>query len=842
MACGLWEPGYFCTLPTHPMRKRWPWLLAIVLVLLGAGAFVGDRLLRGRGHPGLGTFLKQWARNYPKSFAMDPPVIHITVNDAGMAVLEGVVERAREAGVIEQESEEVPAAFETDGRAFKGKVRIKGKMTDHVKGSKWSFRVMARKDGGFLGMKRFSLQHPGTRNYLCDWFYHRLMQGEGVVALRYGFCRVVLNEEDLGIYAYEEHFGPELLENNARLQGPLLRFDPSLFWLHRLNGIEGDPVHDAYGAYQAAALDAYGTKDIAADPEQRRYFEQAVALADAFRRGELPAGEVFDVDRTARRLAVLDLIGGHRSMDWSDVKFYFDPATQRLEPVSYESVSAFPTKQLAAAYRCTGPFRQEDDLHTAFFKDPAIFAAYVHHLERVSRKEYLDSAFAALAGPLDTAAATLYGEFPYKELDHAIYYRNQEAIRTLLDLPKGFHAYDQGVRNDTLTLALVPIESLPVQVDSLVLADGRRIAPARPVVLPSRGYGQVGTPVDVPFIVPQATDSLLAEGMRIAYHVPGASVTREEKVFPFALRSPAGAGLLAHRAPTMATFPFITVDEAKKEVRIAPGSWTVDRDLVIPAGYTVRASAPLKLSLVRGAALVSRSALQWVASEDAPILITSPDSSSKGVHVLEAPGRSRLTQVRFITLGRASDTDTDVSFYRSDVSLEHVSFRGADNTLLDVALAEARLHACVFERGADQLKAHFARMELSDTRFADAGDDALTLEGGGCSMADGAVQGSRGIAVKATVGARLSLSGCSIRTAATGIEGKEGAVVTVKGGDIAGAPAVHAGKNEMRYGPVRIVVEHTAVEGGADAFRSGGRSLITVDGRRIGRKDRAKKE
>ena len=36
-----------------------------------------------------------------------------------------------------------------------------------------------QKGGGFMGMKRFSLQHPGTRNYLYEWFYQQLSRGEG---------------------------------------------------------------------------------------------------------------------------------------------------------------------------------------------------------------------------------------------------------------------------------------------------------------------------------------------------------------------------------------------------------------------------------------------------------------------------------------------------------------------------------------------------------------------------------------------------------------------------------------------------------------------------------------
>src|SRR5436190_12370360 len=214
-------------------KKKWLTILVVLAGLLACGAWVADRALKKRDHPGLRVFLGQWARNYPASFAVEPEELSITVEPAELERLQKVVDAARARGVIiPEDNEYVSATVEGKDGTFKAKIRIKGKLTDHVQGSKWSLRVIAKKDGGFKGMQRFSLQHRGTRNYLCDWFYHRLSQGEGIIALRYGFIRLHFNDEDLGVYAYEEHFGPELLEHNGRLEGPLFRFDPSLFWQH----------------------------------------------------------------------------------------------------------------------------------------------------------------------------------------------------------------------------------------------------------------------------------------------------------------------------------------------------------------------------------------------------------------------------------------------------------------------------------------------------------------------------------------------------------------------------------------------------------------------------------
>lgn len=824
-------------------KKRALWVIS-VLALMGGLAFTADRFLKSRAHPGLGRFMHQWATNYPASFAVEPPVIKLSIGEKDMEFIQEVVDRALEKGVIEQEGNDyVEAKVEAAEGTFKAKVRIKGKMTDHVSGRKWSFRVIAKKDGGFLGMKRFSLQHPGTRNYLCDWLYHQLSRGEGIVALRYGFCRVELNGEDLGVYAYEEHFGPELLRNNGRLPGPLLRFDPALFWQHRLNGLDGVPVADAYGAYQAAALDAYGTDDLAQDPEGKARFEQALALVDAFRRGDKPASEVFHADLIGRRLALIDLVGGHHSMDWSDVKFYFDPGAQRLEPVSYESFSAFPTKELAGAYRFAGGFRQEDELHTQFLSDPVIMAAYVHHLERLSVPAYLDSAFAALKGPLDTASATIYREFPYKELDRSIYYANQKAIRRLMAAPRPLHAYAQGLEGDTLVLMVVPSDALPVQVDSLVLPDGRRYAPRSRTIVPCRPRGGVGRPMEVRFLTGPLNDSLLSDKVELACRFLGSSVVRTVPLQPFGLRTVQSLAMPGQKAATFRSFPFVDVDDQAQVVRIRPGAWTVDRDLVIPSGYTVEALAPLKLSLSKGAELVSRSPLRWVGNDEMPIVVTSPDSSSLGVHVIEAAGQSRLDHVHFTGLMRYADEQVrpaELSFYRSNVSMEHCRFTGTSAALVDLSLGEAQLRSCTFAGASDQLELHFVRAQVSGSRFDGAKDDAVSVEGGGLSLSLSVIAGARGLGVKATVNAKVTLSSTELKGLGIGLEGREGASIIMTGGMLDATKAIHAGKEEMRYGPVSVELQDVDAPNAETTTKCGAGSSVVLNGKKVGETKAAK--
>ncbi len=814
------------------MRSRKAIIGAAVLALVAGTAWFADRQLKHRDHPGLVTFIKQVARNYPASFNMEPVELVLNVKDEDLAELQRVVEEARERGVILPEGRDyVPAEITGPEGTFKAKVRIKGKMTDHVKGSKWSFRVVAKKDGGFLGMQRFSLQHPGTRNYLCDWFFHRLSAGEGMTALRYGFIRLSFNGEDLGVYAYEEHFGPELLAHNGRVKGPVFRFDPSLFWVHRLNEMRKVKYDEAFAAYQAASLDAFGTGDLEKDSLARAQFAEACGLIDGFRRGELRASEVFNVELLARRHALLDLVGGHHSMDWSDVKFYYDPVLRRVEPVAYESFSAHPIRNLAGSWRYVGRQRADMDLHDAYFNDPELFKAYVRALERLARPSYLDSAFAALKPALDSAAATIYREFPYKELDRSIYYANQRTIQRLLDVPKGFHAYLQQRTADSVVVAVVPIEALPMEVKGLVLANGKVVAPVGNVIVPSRKQGQVGAPITMRFKL-GADMELPAKDLAIRYSVLGASVTKELEVFAQAL--PLISKPLLPAAMSLAELAreeMIAVDTAASVITIRPGRWVLDHDLSLPPGFTVKATAPLHIDLRNGARIISRAPLEWRGLEDAPIVINSGNASGGGLRVVDPGGPSVLAHVRIEGLGPADGTPAMV-FHAADLRMTDCALAGdPGRDLLTVVRGTTKLERVLVRGGRDQLSLYYTKATLTGVQMDAAADEAMVVHGGVVDLQGVRMALAKGVGIKAGHGAVLNVRDGHLDANGNGLEIGEGSVLRLEGGSVrSGATGIVVRKVERYLGPSRVEVKGVEITGTEAPLRSAEGNTVLRDG------------
>ncbi len=84
----------------------------------------------------------------------------------------------------------VPAMIQHGDEAIKVKLRLKGDHIDHLQGKKWSFRIIVKGNNTILGMKRFSIHHPKTRNYLNEWLFHQTLRRDrlrkflGLISIR----------------------------------------------------------------------------------------------------------------------------------------------------------------------------------------------------------------------------------------------------------------------------------------------------------------------------------------------------------------------------------------------------------------------------------------------------------------------------------------------------------------------------------------------------------------------------------------------------------------------------------------------------------------------------------
>lgn len=737
-------------------------LLFFILGVCVCG-FFASRMLQTKGYTGLWDFITTFSSNYWAGMDADPENISIEIKDKDFKFLEKNRNAALERGVIinDLDGDYVSAELEYQGKKIKVKLRLKGHMTDHLQNDKWSFRIKVKDKDSFMGMKRFSIQHPGTRGYVYEWIYHELMKREGVIALRYKFINVTVNGRDWGIYAVEENFENELIDNNARKRGPIIRFNPDMYWVHRYNMMEKKSSVDEYATYYSANPEAYREADVLSDSTQRSYYLKAIALIEGMRIGKLGMEQVFDISRLAKFHAIIDLVGGENSIDWSDVKYYYNPITQRLEPIAYESFTDFTMKKIAGTYKYVqlDSNTNYENWHTNLFSNQQFFKEYIKELERISSPVYLDNFFSEANSDLKKNLAIVYKEFPYKKFDKQGYYRNQKMIKKILETPNVFHAYYSSVSNNQIHLQLGSIESLPIEITSLFVG-GKLAVSSVPVILPAKQFGQYVDYKDCFFSLPKDirwNDSMISS-LKVNYSILGSKNEKELSVHPFPhTDNEFISDDLKNKKSTITDFTFLEVNELTKTILIKSGKQILTKDLIIPSGYKLVAYSGVLIDMKNNSKIISYSPLIFEGTEDEAILIESSDSTSQGIQVINANG-SVLKYVIFKNLPKINDQQWArtgaITFYESSVVFKNCSFYNCKsedavnlirskfsfteslfnnmaNDALDIDFSEGEVNNCVFEYcNENALDITMGKVKVKSLYINSVGNKAINVKAG----------------------------------------------------------------------------------------------------------------
>lgn len=732
----------------------------VAALLIGVGAVASDVAA-------LADRELLWSLIYPPepeiaaaSGDVDPLYLSIDWEDLGK--LERQRDEALERGVLITGADDfVPArlAVGSRDRWSTAKVRLKGDWTEHLEGRHWSFRVKLRGEGRLFGMKTFSLQHPRHRGGVHGWLYHQVLRREEILALRYRFVRLQLNDADLGVYAVEEHFDRRLIEDNGFRDGPILRIDEGLHWQLVAEDDLSPPIRSLE---QLSDIRPYSAPRIATEGPFRAAFVRAASLLEGVRGGSVAAGEAFDVAKTARYYALCDLTGAHHGITWANQRFYFNPLTGRLEPIGFDADAGQAIPRIA--------FELGEGFEP-LWRDEGFRHAYLGELERFAAPDYLDDLLGAVGPELARNQAILEPgtETSAREL-FAVYRTNQQVIRKVLEPLRALRAHrapapverpvvgrPAAAEPDSITLEVVSLSPLPLEVLGLTLADGRRLQLDEPAVLRRWTPGPVRVDPVVFALDPKGQGRWVdTAGAELQYRIAGTRTLRAEAVLPWpAPRSELVPPDLLRPDSSPESRPFLE-RSPDGGLRIRPGEWTIERDLVVPAGPPLQCGPGVTLDLVQGASVLSYAPLDFRGSSEEPIVIHSSDRTGHGLLVLDAGAESTLVHVHFADLSaprgqgwamtgavtfyqspvtirngfftRNHTSDDALNVFRSELEVEDTRFYDLPADAIDVDFGSGAIRGCDFERiSGDAVDVSGSRLTLARTKVRDVGDKALSV-------------------------------------------------------------------------------------------------------------------
>ena len=748
-------------------RRLWrPLLVTAVLAVVLAGVFgIGGALgilieRSDKTDDVLAANPIRIGANYLKSIGAEPERLVIDIKHKHYEKLKTWRKLALERDQITADLKQyVPATLRFRDKVMKAELRLKGEWNDHVKTSKWSYRIKVKGENTLLGMTQFSVQHPRTRDYIYEWFYHQALAREDVATLGYHFVAVTVNGRDLGVFALEEHFTKQMVEHNRRRQGVVVHFNAD-YRYHPYSDRDGviDMDFDSgIKSEHSSTILVYDEEKYAGDPVMAEQVRTARNLLEAFRAGRLSTHQVFDVDRMAIYFAVSELTGSLFTIDdWSDKRFLYNPVTSLLEPIGLEGAHEPLDVIMGATYNSLEAM--PTDFHARMFADPVFMKAYVAALDKVSKPSYVDQLLKALEPQLNQQLEILYREWPHRGFSRSELYHNAEIIRAFLNPRNGLHAYpvDRG-QAGVCTLEVGAIQPLPVEVLEVV-SQGRRFAPPGSLLLTGKPRADRVQFQTVEF-APQdgaVWDESLQEGMTVRYRLLGKSAIKEMPVQTHRRLDPQ---LFDHDVmripPNFANRPFLEVDPNARSIDFLPGTARIDRSLVIPVGYVIRAKSGTVIDLVEGSSIICHSPLELIGSEDQPVVVMSSDGTGQGLAVLGAERGSRLRHVVFRGLSTPRQQNWEltgaVTFYRSPVDIEdcefianhsedglnivstqftirRTHFENTTSDALDVDYTSGKIQTCTFHAiGGDGIDCSGSRVEVANVRMSDIGDKGVSV-------------------------------------------------------------------------------------------------------------------
>ncbi|MBL7883696.1 MAG: hypothetical protein JNL69_06480, partial [Bacteroidia bacterium] len=638
------------------------------------------------------------------------------------------------------------------------------------------------------------------------------------------------------------NFENELVENNNRLKGPILRYNPDLYWVNRFNQYQKNASADEFASYYSADPQAYREEKILKDSIQRQYYLKAIAIIEGLRNRKISVEQAFDIPRLAKFHAIIDLVGGIHSIDWSDIKYYYNPVTAKLEPVAYESFTILGSRDLSSQYMFVAldSTQNYSEWHEMIFSNKAFFKEYMKQLVRVSKPEYLDAFFADSNEELKKNLAIIYKEFPYKKFDKNDYYKRQKQITHILNPPKAIHAYLNKAEGDKLVVQIAPIDALPVEVYSIEL-DGAKYAALSEIILPAKAKEQALNYKEYQFeFNGTGLPKKWEDSLKINYSILGSSARMQAKVFPYPhTDSEFIAEELKNKNPTVEEFTFITINKSDKTIVVQEGKQVLNKDLIVPEGYTLLFKQGLELDMKNNSKIISYSPVVIIGTEEQPIKIHSSDASAQGI-VIISNQKSIFKNVVFRNFAKVNDKQwkrsAALTFYESDVEMLNCNFydfksEDAVNMIRSKFLLNKILFSTMHD---DALDIDFSEGKIENIVFEDCKENAIDATKSNLSATAIYINGSTNKAINIKDGSFVSLTDITIKNSRIAIAAEDFSIINFKKVKISSCDyGIVAYKNKPAAGHAQVEGSGLTMQDVKEPYLQEKKSKIVIDNKKV---------
>lgn len=693
---------------------------------------------------------------YQKGKQSQPKSIKLLIPDESRKTIESNRDIAIKNGILSDDLKtKVKAQLVYELDTFDIKMRLKGDYADHWAGDKWSYRIYLKSSDRLFGMRTFSIQKPETRKNLAEWYFHNLLKKEGLIALKYDFISLTENETLKGIYAIEESYDKELIENNERRASPILKFDESiLIDRTKLNSVSSYSQEELFFI---SKIDLFKGKKTFKSPLLYNQYLKGKELLTEFRNGSISASDAFDIEKAATLFALADLIGGHHALRWKNVRFYYNPVLNKLELIGFDSNSGNLITDIyynKVKNKRVGMF---DVLawKELFFKDSNFIEFYISKLKEYSQTNYLTQFHKETKLEMDKALSLINKEDYMYRFDTSIYTRNASIIRNkIIDYEQSKNQFNKYVVNAQLKndlsfgdnsiqiniknqndIELIPIGIFNAQKELISSGLGTTVYYNSEYQKIYINY-TLTSPIDSTQLKTKRKNNVkVHKGIKLGYYTAFSDDTLYSSIEHYYLFLNQNKwDFEQHRDAYKIDYKF-------KKIIFNEGDWSFNSNIEFPSGFSVEVNKNTNITLNNRAILVCNGPLLIKGTQSQPVIIKSTDSSGT-IIVIQSAFRSEIEYAKFINLSESYTSNWHVSgalnFYESDVTLKNVTIV---NNHSEDALNTFRSNFIIDSMNfinikSDAFDGDFCTGKISNSSFVNIGNDALDFSGSNINIAN----------------------------------------------------------------------------------------------------------
>jgi hypothetical protein len=758
-------------------------------------------------------------------------------------------------------------------KKFDVRIRLKGDNLNQFINNQWSYRINVKGGDHLMGMKVFSLHHQKHRNYIYEWIYLQALKKEGIIAPRYHFVEAILNGNNLGIYAIEEHFSKEILESNNRREGPIIRFDeniePSFIEEIILNRPASNfpqlswPNYLFHYGHLKGFKSAEGTKYSSSSDA----FLRCATLIEKYRDGSLSFSEVFDTEQIAKHAALSFIFGALHGLDINNQRFYCNPVTGKIEPIGYDG-NAGTTQFTKDGHYNVEEFYNRFETIIGPQGNNEFYFQFVKQLEKYSDPKYLDSLFnKEFMEKIDeNIEKSLQGHSVYERISlnkfnevaslqkdivrkKSLFHHNQRSVRNLIKLKYSIVAYLTDFDGKLGKIEVSSLHPLPIQLTHLSIDENIISIPN--IVLSSANFkypfdhsklNYHSFNIELPF---QNNENL--NRAKIHYKVYGSSSINED----FLINRPRKNDyffIMENNTNSIInqSFDNVSISFEKKEITIKKGKWKLDKPLYIPEGFIVKASAGTELEFNNNSFIFSKSAFHFNGTKELPILITSKDNTGNGLIITGVNNTTYFNNVIVSNLSTTEESGFDITspitFYDSNLVFNDVTFLNnkSGDDLLNIIRSKFFINNSQFSGSlSDALDIDFSEGIITNSVFvncglANANGDCIDFSGTSATLDNIYIDGAGDKALSAGEASQIKIKNIRISNASMGIVSKDKSVVTANEVYILKTEiGLLAYQKKSEYGPGVLIAKNVIFKDTHQKYERDDNSIIQIENQLI---------